>query len=68
MKKLYSIGYVDNYNNFSKIWENGETKKFISVEDCKQFIENDKKYYYDLSVNHEYRIMQGWKVIKTIKL
>lgn len=62
--KKFSIGYKDMYNDFVKVWEKGETKKFETIEEAKNFILNN--------LNTEniktFKIMKGWKIIEIIEL
>lgn len=35
MKKIYSVGYTDSYNDFTKLKdEKGNTKKFATIEEA----------------------------------
>lgn len=60
MKKIYSIGYKDDYGDFVKVWENGNTRKFETIEEAETFIKNNIKR------NGTYKIMQGWNIVKEI--
>ena len=63
--KKYSIGYIDNYGDFNKVRKNGDTMKFITIEEAEKFIDIiDKKY---IDNTKPIKIMQGWKVIKEVK-
>lgn len=64
MKKVYSIGYIDKYGDFTKVWENGETRKFATIEECKKYLDKNKEAYKECK---KIRIMQGWKTIEEIK-
>ena len=67
MKKIYSIGYIDLYGDFAKVWDDkGYTLKFETIEETEKYIkENMYKEYVD--INKPIKIMQGWKVIKEVK-
>ena len=56
--KKYSIGYKDSYGSFNKIWENGKTKLFDSIKDCKNYIK--------LLPTNTYKIMCGWQIIEIV--
>lgn len=63
MKGKYSIGYVDKYGDFGKVWLNGLTRKFDTIEDCKNYLKEHKEAFKDYK---RIRIMQGWKVIEEV--
>lgn len=59
-KKLFSVGYKDDHNNFLKVWdESGRTRKWETVEQCREYIES-------LQFKTEYKIMRGWEVVEVI--
>lgn len=66
MKKIYSIGYTDSYGSFTKVWDKGYTRKFVSIEEAKEYLEERKQLYKENSKN--IKIMQGWKVIEEVEL
>lgn len=58
--KPFSIGYKDSHNDFSKVWdEKGSTRKFETVDQCKEYIESCK-------FKTIYKIMRGWEVVEVI--
>ena len=60
MKKIYSVGYTDSYNDFTKLKdEKGNTKKFATIEEAEEYVKNN------LNIK-SYMIMQGWIVIKKV--
>lgn len=66
MKKIYSIGYIDQYGDFRKVWDKlGYTLKFATIEEAENYINNklDKNY---VKPNTLIKIMQGWKIIKEV--
>jgi len=66
MKKTYSIGYTDKYDDFRKVWDNlGYTKKFETIEEAENYIQQKIAPEY-ININKPIKIMQGWKVIKEI--
>ena len=64
MKKIYSIGYIDEYNDFLKVSDDkGYTLKVSTIEEAEDYINKEL-------INKEVRnirIMQGWKIIKEVK-
>lgn len=69
MKEIYSIGYKDSYNNFTKVWEKGKGRaiKFATIEETRKHIEDNKEYYLKHGIN-KFKIMQGWKVIEEVEM
>lgn len=67
MKGKYSIGYKDSYGDFTKVWQNGGTRKFLTIEEAKEYIEENKEIYKESNIN-KFKIMQGWKVIEEISI
>lgn len=64
MKKIYSIGYIDKYNDFLKVSdEKGYTLKVSTIEEAEDYI---NKELINKGVRN-IRIMQGWKIIKEVK-
>ena len=61
--KTFSIGYKDQYGDFSKVWERGSTRKFETIEDCKTYMNENKDWYLENGIT-SYKIMQGWNVIE----
>lgn len=65
MKKQFSVGYIDNYGYFKKVWdEKGYTRKFETIETAEDYINNMNKEFVDTT--KPIKIMQGWKVLKEI--
>lgn len=70
MKEMYSIGYVDTYNISKKVGNDlGYTKKFATIEEAEEYVNQklimNKNY---INTDKPIKIMQGWIVIKEIKL
>lgn len=58
---MYSIGYKDKYNDFNKVCDKkGKTMKFTTIQQCKEFIENELN-------NNIYKIMKGWEVVEIVE-
>ena len=67
MKKIYSIGYIDLYGDFAKVWDSkGYTLKFETIEEAEKYIEKDMYREY-IDNSKPIKIMKGWEVIKEIK-
>jgi hypothetical protein len=67
MKKQFSIGYIDNYGDFTKVWDNkGYTLKFTTIEETEKYIATMNKEFIDTT--KPIKIMQGWKVIKEYQI
>lgn len=68
--KKYSIGYKDSYGHFGKVWESGSARKFTTIEECEEYInqipKENYKYIYNENGKYIFKIMQGWNVITII--
>lgn len=67
MKGNYSIGYKDKYGDFSKVWYKGSTRKFNTIDECKEYIINNKECFLNDNIRI-FKIMIGWKIIELFKL
>ena len=59
-KKIFSIGYKDKYNDFTKVCDYRGTKKFSTIQECKDYIINNLK-------PNTYKIMKGWEVVEVVE-